>query len=270
MTSTVLGALSCAFLFATFASAHDTWLIPNAFKIEPKTTVTLDLTSGMAFPALDVGPKRERVQSAQCRLANRSFEITDISAGPQSLVFKAELREAGVGTFWVKLPPKSIELKEAEVQEYLDEIAAPESVRKEWAEMKKPRRWRELYTKHPKTFVRVGAPESDRSWVEPIGQELEIIPEKDPTGLQVGDELPVRVLKGGAPHKDFAVNAVAAGETKGETRKTNSEGRVVFRFDKAGQWLLRGTDVRKSTKPDTDWESDFTTLTLAVNGGAAK
>jgi uncharacterized GH25 family protein len=253
--------------FGASAFAHDTWLMADHMSVAPSANVTLDLTSGMAFPALNVGPKRERVQSAQCRLANRSSEITDISAGPHSLVFKTELPESGVATIWVKLPPKSIELKEAEVQEYLDEIAAPESVRKEWAEMKKPRRWRELYTKHPKTFVRVGAPpESDRSWAEPIGQELEIIPEKDPTGLRVGDELPVRVLKGGAPHKDFALNAVAGGETKSQTLKTDSEGRVVFRFDKAGQWLLRGTDVRKSTKPDTDWESDFTTLTLAVNG----
>lgn len=264
--SRILFAAALAILTTDAAYAHDTWLIPDRFEVAPKATVTLDLTSGMAFPALEVGPKRERVQSAQCRLGKRTFEITDISARVKSLVFKVELPENGVGTFWVKLAPKSIELKEAEVQEYLDETAAPESVRQEWAEMKKPRRWRELYIKHPKTFVRVGAPEGDRSWAEPVGQELEIIPEKDPTGLQVGDELPVRILKGGAPHKDFAVNAVAAGETQGKTLKTDTEGRVVFRFDKAGQWLLRGTDVRKSAKPETDWESDFATLTLAVNG----
>ena len=93
---------------------------------------------------------------------------------------------------------------------------------------------------------------------------LEIVPEKDPTRLREGDELPVRVLKNGAPYVDFSLNAVAAGETKGETRKTDSAGRVVFRLNKPGQWLLRGTDVRKSTKSDADWESDFTTLTLEV------
>lgn len=260
----LLIALSSAIGLTSSALAHDTWLIPDRFEVEPKTTVKLDLTSGMAFPALEVGPKRERIQSAQCRLNGRTFEISDISAGPQSLIFKTDLREPGIATLWVKLPPRSIELKEAEVQEYLDEIAAPENVRKQWAEMK-PKRWRELYTKHPKTFVRVGAAENDRSWSEPIGQEFEIVPDKDPTKLRVGELFGVRVLKGGQPHKDFALNAVAAGETKGETRKTDSEGRVVFSFDKAGSWLLRGTDVRKSTKSETDWESDFTTLTLSVN-----
>ena len=81
-------------------------------------------------------------------------------------------------------------------------------------------------------------------------------------GVMEGDELPVRVLKNGTPFADFALNAVAAGETKGETRKTDATGHVAFRLSKAGQWLLRGTDVRKSTRTDADWESDFATLTL--------
>jgi uncharacterized GH25 family protein len=245
------------------ARGHDTWLLPDRFAVAPKTIVTLDLTSGMAFPKLETGPKRERVQNAPYRLAGRTFEVSDISAGPNSLRLKSELTEAGVATFWMKLPPKSIELKPAEVQEYLDEIDAPASLRKQWAEME-PKRWREIYTKHPKTFVRVGDPAADRSWAEPVGLALEIVPEKDPTLLREGDEFSVRVLKNGAPFADFSLNAVAAGETKGETRKTDSAGKVTFRLGKAGAWLLRGTDVRKSTSTDADWESDFATLTFEV------
>lgn len=259
----LLFAVTSAVFLAIAAPAHDTWLIPDRFEVAPKTTVTLDLTSGMAFPTLEVGPKRERVAAARCRLAGRTFEIGDIASGPKSLRFTLELAEPGIATCWIKLQPKSIELKPAEVEEYLAEIDAPESVRTLWAKME-PKRWRELYTKHPKTFLRLGDAKDDRSWAEPAGLELEIVPEKDPTELRVGDELPVRVLKGGAPHRDFSVNALPAGETKGETRKTDADGRVVFRFQKAGQWLLRGTDLRKSAKPETDWESDFATLTLAV------
>lgn len=255
-------ALLAGFLIQA-AHAHDTWLIPDRFAVAPQTAITLDLTSGMSFPKLETGPKRERVESAPCRLAGRTFEISDISAGPNSLRLRSELSETGIATFWLKLPPKSIELKPAGVQEYLDEIDAPAGVRKQWAEMQ-PQRWRELYTKHPKTFVRVGDPKADRSWSDPVGMALELVPEKDPTTLREGDEFPVRVLKNGAPYADFSMNAVAASETKGETRKTDSSGRVSFRLNKAGPWLLRGTDVRESTKTDTDWESDFATLTVAV------
>jgi len=260
---TILLLIPAAIGFARVASAHDTWLLPDRFEVAAKQTVTLDLTSGMAFPALETGPKRERVEAALCRLAGQNSDISDISAGPKSLVFKKELSNAGIAAVWVKLPSKSIELKPEQVQEYIDEIDAPASLKKQWEEMK-PQRWRELYTKHTKTFVRVGDPKADRSWAEPIGQALEIVPEKDPTALRAGDELSVRVLKNGAPFSDFSLNAVAAGETKGETRKTDSAGRVVFHLSKAGAWLLRGTDVRKSLKADADWESDFATLTLEV------
>lgn len=118
------------------------------------------------------------------------FAITDIAAAANSLVFKTELNEAGVATFWV-------------------------------------------------TFVRVGDPKADRSWAEPVGMGLEIVPETDPTTLHEGDELPVRVLKNGAPYPEFSLNAVAAGEAKGETRKTDSTGRVVFRLNKPGMALSR-------------------------------
>lgn len=258
-----------AFLFAvsspTATSAHDTWLIPDQFNLAPKSTVTLDMTSGMEFPKLDAGPKPERVQSAQCRLAGKTFEITNKAAGPNSLQFKAELPDAGIATFWVKLPPRALELKPEEVKEYLDEVDAPEALRKQWAEMKE-QRWRESYTKHQKTFARVGDPASDLSWAEPVGTFLEIVPEKDPTTLKAGEDFPVRVLKDAKPFAGFSLNALGAGQTKGETRKTDSDGRVTFRLHAAGRWLLRGTDIRKSNQPDTDWESDFVTLTFEVKG----
>ena len=262
---TILPALMFAISVPTSALAHDTWLIPDQFNLPPKSTVTLDMTSGMEFPKLDSGPKPERVQSAQCRLAGKTFEITNKAAAPNSLQFKTELADVGVATFWVKLPPRAIELKPEEVKEYLDEVDAPETLRKQWAEMKE-QRWRESYTKHQKTFVRVGDPASDRSWAAPVGTFLEIVPEKDPTTLKAGDDFPVRVLKDGKPFADFSLNAVSAGQPKGETRKADADGRVTFRVDAAGRWLLRGTDIRKSKQAETDWESDFVTLTMEVKG----
>jgi uncharacterized GH25 family protein len=260
---TIVSALMFAASLPAAVLAHDTWLIPDQFNLTPKSTVTLDMTSGMDFPKLDVGPKPERVPSLQCRLAGKAFDITEKSAGPNSLQFKAELADAGIATFWVKLPPRSIELKPEEVKEYLDEVDAPATLRKQWAEMKEPR-WRESYTKHPKTFARVGDPQSDRSWTEPVGMSLEIVPENDPTRLKAGDNFPVRVLKDGKPLAGFSLNAVSAGDPKGQTQKTDSNGRVTFTLSREGRWLLRGTDIRKSSQADTDWESDFSTLTLEV------
>jgi uncharacterized GH25 family protein len=249
---------------ASFALAHDTWLIPDRFVVERDSTVTLDLTSGMAFPALDSSIKPERIDRALCRLAGHRFELTDYSSAPKSLLFKARLSESGVATMWVELKPRSLVLTTKLVKEYLDEIGAPDAIRQQWAKAKRPRRWREVYTKHSKTFVRAGEAQSDRSWAEPVGMQLEIVPKKDPTVLRVGDELAVQVLKNGAPLARVSVGIVSAGVAKGNIQKTDAEGRATFRLDRGGRWLVRVTELRKSSQAEFDWESDFTTLTFQV------
>jgi hypothetical protein len=218
----------------------------------------------MAFPALDTSIKPERIDRAICRLAGHTFALTDYSPAPKSLAFKARLSESGVATMWVELKPRSLVLTPKLVKEYLDEIGAPELIRGQWDNAKRPRRWREVYTKHSKTFVRVGEAQSDSSWTAPAGMQLEIVPENDPTTLRVGEELAVRVLKNGAPLPNISVGIVGAGDSKGKIQKTDAEGRATFRLDRRGRWLLRVTELRRASQPGVDWESDFTTLTFQV------
>ncbi len=166
----------CAFIFSVAASlialqakAHDTWLIAGQMRVAPQATVTLDLTSGMAFPALDVAPKRESIPNASGRLAGGTFELSDISAEPHSLQFKTELSEPGIAALWIKLPSRTLELKPEQVAMFNEEVNAPESLQKEWAEMPEPKRWRGTSTKHPTTFVRVGEPKGDTSGRNRLG-----------------------------------------------------------------------------------------------------
>ena len=253
-----------ALLALATAFAHDTWLISGRAKIPQGTTVTLDLTSGMAFPVLETSIKSERIARAKCRLSSHTFDLKDFTSGPKSLRLRARMDEPGIATLWVELKPRTLELTPDKVREYLDEIDAPKSIREQWANSPGPRRWREAYTKHSKTFIRVGDPASDKSWAEPVGMGLEIVPDQDPTSLRTGDAVSFVVLKNGAPLPDFSLDLVREGASKGTARKTDREGRAQFAMGKAGRWLMRGTELRKSTQPGVEWESDFTTLTLWV------
>jgi len=246
------------------AFAHDTWLLARSSAIEPGTPVVLELTSGMAFSANETAIRPERVARAALRLGGETSDLKERRSTAKSLQFTAQPGKRGVAVGWVELAPKSIDLKPDEVKEYLDEIGASGSVRHAWAEMSVPRRWRELYTKHAKTYLRVGRPKVDRSWGEPVGMSLEIVPERDPTSVRPGEELAVRVLRRGKPLAAFSVGLVHEGETGGVLKTTDGQGRATFAILKAGRWLLRGTDLRRSAKPEADWESDFTTLTFEV------
>lgn len=260
-----LALASSAMVFAAAPIfAHDTWLIADQMRVTPKTRVTLDLTSGVEFPKLEIGPKPENVPNASGRLAGRTFEITEKEPGPNSLQFKADLAEAGIAALWIKLAPRALELKPEQVKMFNDEVNAPATLQKEYDDMPEPKHWRGTSTKNPKTFVRVGDPKNDTSWKEPVGLSLEIVPEKDPTALRAGDEFPVRVLRDGAPFAGFPLNAVTAGDKKGETQTTDSAGRATFRLTKAGRWLLRGVEAHKSTAPEMNFEATSTSLTFQV------
>ena len=112
---------------------------------------------------------------------------------------------AGVAAFAVELAPKTLTLTKDKVTEYLDEIGASPALRATWSQMPAPKRWRESYSKHAATFVRVGNPRDDSTWVRPMGLGLEIVPERDPTMLVSGDTLSVRVVRGGRPLVGFVV-----------------------------------------------------------------
>ncbi len=251
-------------LIALPALAHDTWLQPRRSAVLPGTIAQLDLTSGDKFPVPDNAIKPERVAVAHARLGGKVIDFATPAPEKKSLEFRIPLSNPGIATLWLSLAPWALELKANEVKHYLDEIDAPAEIRQSWASAKATRPWREVYTKHAKTFVRVGQPKADRSWSQPVGMVLELVPEKDPTSLRAGDDFPVRVLKNGAPLPDFSLGIAREGGTQRTFKKTDAAGRAVFKLTRSGHWLLRGTELRRSTKAATDWESDFTTLTFEV------
>ena len=258
-----LGVLLVACI-ACPAAAHDTWLQPRRSAVLPGTIAQLDLTSSDKFATFDTAIKPDRVALSRARLNGKTVDIRAGAPEKKSLELRVPLSDPGIATLWLSLAPQSIELSWKQVQHYLEEIDAPALLTQAWYAGKTAKPWREIYSKHAKTFVRVGRPKADRSWSEPVGMALEIVPEKDPTTLRAGDDFPVRVLREGTALADFSLGIVREGKTNRSFRKTDSAGRAVFKVARAGKWLLRGTELRSSHRPAIDWESDFTTLLFEV------
>jgi len=252
-----LGAL-LALVLAVPASAHDTWLRPHAFRVAPGATLRLDLTSGGAFPELDWAPEPERLDLARVRLVGVTADIPRGVRGEHALLLTTPLRAAGVAAVWISTKAVTLTLQEAEVEEYLREVGAGDALRL-WRNRPAPRTWRESYRKHAKALVQVGGL-SDDAWREPVGLELEIVPEADPFAQRAGARLPVQVLKRGKPLSGLPLAAAAPGAER-RLVTTDAEGRATVVLDRPGPWLLAGTEIRP--KGDA-WESDFTTLTLEL------
>ena len=251
-------------VMVSFAAAHDTWLLPSKGRVAVGERVTLDMTSGMAFPKNETAIDSTRVADARMRLGTEAPALAIASGGKAFLRFLATPRRDGIATIWVRLKPRTLELKLEQVREYLAEIGAPDSIRALYAPSAPPRRWREQYTKYAKTIVAVGSAR-DSTWTTPAGLGLELVPVSDPTRLFVGDTLVVRVLRAGVPAANFPIGDVGEGEQANRLTQTNDAGVARLVATKAGRWLLRGTDLRRAVSDTTiDWRSEFTTLTLFV------
>ena len=250
-----------ALLLAVPASAHETWLLPRSFAAKPNEAIVLELTSGMKFPAAEHPIKPERLSAAKFRLGADVAELKVRPMAAKALELEATPRTSGVACLWLSLKPREIQLVEEKVEEYFTEIRATEVVRAAWAALPKPRQWEEVYTKHAKTFLRIG--DGDDGWKMPTKQTFEFVPEGDPTGVRAGDELTIRVVYDGAPLAGFALGCVAeSGDAKFST--TDKEGRAKVRFPKAGRAMLYGTHLRPAAKAGGAFLSDFATLTLEV------
>ena len=265
-------ALALVAVAAAAAGAHDTWLVPTRAAVPAGNVVTLDLTSGTTFPTSETAIQPARVQTARLRLGDAVDTLPTPRRAGHALRFRVPLRTAGVATLWVSLRPNALSLDSALVMQYLHEIGAPDSVRVAYLRqlpIDGRRRWRERYAKHATTYVLVTSPlrprpAGDASWAEPTGMPFELVPLQDPTTLRAGDTLTVRVLRRGMRVPGIAVGLASAGGRTTALRHTDAGGHVAFVLPADGRWLLRATDLRRSARADTDWESDFATLTLSV------
>jgi uncharacterized GH25 family protein len=252
-------------IVASLAAAHDTWLLPSKADVAVGERVTLDMTSGMAFPKNESAIDSLRVSEARMRLGAETTALRMRPGGKTSLRFIATPGRTGIATIWVRLKPRTLELTPNQVREYLAEIGAPDSIRVLYGPNSPPRRWREQYTKYAKTVISVGRAAVDSNWATPAGLGLEIVPLSNPARLAAGDTLVVRVLRGGIPAANFSVGDVTEAEHSDRLTRTNEAGLAHLVARKAGRWMLRGTDLRRAVADSTiDWRSEFTTLTLFV------
>ena len=152
---------------STVASAHDTWLLPSSLRVAVGQTVALNLSSGEAFPNDDFAIDPKRVTRTVVRLSDASAPLGESHTGAKELQYTWKPKTAGVATIAIELMPKVLTLTPDKVEEYFLDINADANLRATWAKIPSPKKWRESYSKHAKTFVRVGDPGADASWANP-------------------------------------------------------------------------------------------------------
>jgi hypothetical protein len=264
-------AVFTALLGAAAANAHETWLLPADFAPEPGRSVEFRMTSGMGFPGLGSGIDRRRVAEAVLHQDGDSQGLVPSGATEGALELSA-IPGPGLACAWVRLRSRILEIGEDEdVEHYLEEIGAPESVWNSWRQRDAGTVWRESYSKLARTYLRGEARDGGAVPIESCLPErsearFEILPLADPTRLAIGDALVLQVTFDGKPLAGQAVGMMREGAEPAPLVRSDADGRITITPSGPGRHMVYATNLRPAEADDHNWESDFITLTFEVPG----
>ena len=254
---------------AGLAVAHDMFLKPTRFFVEPGATLDLLLLNGNFTNSensiarnrlLDVsvlGPSgRVRVDTAQWSVAG------DTSS------FSVPVGVAGTWQLGVSTRPNIIPLTGAEFNEYLASDGIPDvlAARKRDGELE--RGVRERYHKHVKALVQVGDTRSEQ-FSATLGYPAELVPLENPYTLRPGSVLRFRALVDGTPvanqHVQYGGRTASGGRIEMRAVRTDAQGVGQVRLSDAGTWYLMFISMTRLTgDSEADYESKWASLTFAI------
>jgi uncharacterized GH25 family protein len=263
-------AALCGLCLCSLAGAHDFWIQPNNYWVQPQSVTPLTLQVGH-------GPFRQRSPIPRSRITR----FNAISPGGRLVDLRERLHLAGAvedADLQFQEPGSYVLVLETDdrAQSHLPALRFNDYLKAEGLAPALEQRQRnhrmdaegsENYSRHTKAIVQVGTLGSG-SQVEvtkPVGLPLEIVPEKSPYAMPRPPALPIRVLYQGEPLAGALVKLTNLDHDEAplEMQVTNSEGRARFTMPIEGAWLVNVI----WTKPlpryrETDFETFFSSLSF--------
>ena len=256
-------ALLTVLTLAAPMHAHDTWLAPDRFRAAAAAPMTLLLSSGMEFPKLDNAIAPDRVAAANWQTARNRGALPTGTSAMHALEFRVDAAQ-GITVYSVVLHPRPSKLKREQVREYLGHLGIPNAdvVFAEWERTSEADETGYRYMKYAKTFVRTGAADTLRSFAQPSGMRLELVPQIDPTSVTAGGTLDVVLLDRGKPRAGYPVALLREGAKDPIASATDADGRVRVSLAAPGRYMLRATVLEPSEDKAARWDVHFTTMTF--------
>lgn len=268
MTRPILSALGMLALVTSALLAHDMFLKPNTYFLEPNTPVTVPLLNG-TFSLSENAIDRPRFAgiAAVGPAGRRSFDTTVVSARNDTTFLALGTGDAGTYTIGVSTRPNIVPMTGEEFHEYLKEEGLAHVIAaREKAGTARDSVW-EQYAKHVKAIVQVGDARSP-SFGAVLGYPAELVPLDNPYEWRRGGSLRFRALVKGSPVPGLTV--ISGGRTPSGARierrelATDREGVMSVRPTGPGVWYLTFIHIVTVTASDHNYESEWATITFQL------
>ena len=239
------------------AAAHHTFIMPQKFRVSKGDPVIIGFHSADTFP--ESTELIKRLDDPRVYGPDGPVSIGGVREQGKRLVATILVTTSGHLLVTAVVPTATATMKVAGFNKYLQEEGLTDVIeaRAKAGETDKPAK--ERFSAYAKAILLSDAPND--LYRATVGFPLEMVPEKDPYRLAPGESLPVRVILRGAPAKNLEIGAISTGGKEFSVGRTDADGLINVPV-KAGQWRLHAIYMERSTKPDADWESFWTTLTF--------
>lgn len=265
----LLTALTCLAI-APAAQAHDFWLLPATFSVEPTEPVSIGFIVGHGQEISDWKLGWDRIVSLNHYGPDGHRGIGEtVIARIEETPGKSELSLDAPGTHMITFTSRDswIELEAEIFNGHVEKEGLTLVANKREADGTTEEPGTELYSRRAKTLIQVGDVYTDQV-TQPVGQLLEIVPDRNPYALGRDDALPVSVYFRGEPLEGATIDLenLSVADMAIQTMTTDSDGKASFKFGKAGTWKVNVIwSVPLENNERADFDTIFTSLTFGYN-----
>jgi uncharacterized GH25 family protein/ketosteroid isomerase-like protein len=253
------------------ASAHDFWLIPDAFQIASGGSVRMRGQTGTHFPESESAVPIDRIADARILSAEGDERITDFTISGKSLLIAHRPSGAGERVIALSLQVRTQRQSAAGFRRYLTLEGAPDVVARYARDGTFPADSVTTHTaKYAKTIVQVGSG-GPTAFRRAAGHALEFMPQEDFSALHPGDTAHVRVLFRGKPLAHPLVHSGRATIAEGDAPEAdmatmgNDDGIVAIPLSGPGLWNLTIGFAAPVPGPEpAEWEVAWATFVFRV------
>ena len=268
LRGTLVGLLLA--LTATALFAHDLFIKPDSYFVEPNSSATIPILNG-TFELSENSITADRVLDVSIAAGGKRHTppIDSWSAGEEqdTTYLRVETKSPGTYVIGASTRHREFSLSAADFNAYLEHDGIPDVLEARRREGELEKDVRERYGKHVKAIVQVGNERTDDYSVR-LGYSAEIVPLMNPYALSAGDDIVVQCLVDGEPVSgQLAILGGQSADSMIAERigRTDESGKIRFTIDRPGHWYIKFINmVKLESSPDIDYESKWATLTFAV------
>jgi uncharacterized GH25 family protein len=250
------------------AGAHEFWIEPTRFTVEPGGRIGLRLCLGDGFEAWSLPRNPGRIERFVASGAAGDVPVVGLDGSNPAGV--ARLVVAGDYIVSYASDRAFTEVPVAEFEQYVSEKGMEAIVAAHGRRDARRETVREAYSRHSKALVRVGDAGAD-VFDRATGLRLELIAVSDLLSANGAAPRSFRLLHEGKPLAGALVVATRLGTADADLNvRTDAGGRVSFRLRSPGMWRIAAVHmIDPPGNVAADWESLWASLTFELPSQAS-